>query len=286
MATKTLSPLRKRFTVGNLLKWIVALFWFVVTILPVWWMFNVVFTNPGTPIAINPRLYPSSLSAGISNIRTVVTESQFLRSYLVSTVFAIVQIVGMLLVCSMAAYEFGLFMFPGKDFLFLIALSALMVPSVVTLIPTYRIVASLHWLNSIQGLAVPGIASAFGLFLLRQFMESLPRELMDAAEIDGASHFGVYWYVALPLSSNGLITLGVLGFMFAWGSFIWPLVVNSKAQWYTVSLAVTKYLSVQSWAPVEVTMTASLLAALPPVIFYVVLQRFIVQGIALTGLKG
>ncbi len=109
---------------------------------------------------------------------------------------------------------------------------------------------------------------------------------MDAAEIDGASHFGVYWYVALPLSSNGLITLGVLGFMFAWGNFIWPLVVNSKAQWYTVSLAVTKYLSVQSWSPVEVTMTASLLAALPPVIFYVVLQRFIVQGIALTGLKG
>jgi multiple sugar transport system permease protein len=286
MATKTLSPLRRRFTVGNILKWIVALFWFVVTILPVWWMFNVVFTNPGTPIAINPRLYPSSLSAGINNIRIVVTESQFLRSYLVSAVFAIVQIVGMLLVCSMAAYEFGLFMFPGKDFLFLIALSALMVPSVVTLIPTYRIVASLHWLNSIQGLAVPGIASAFGLFLLRQFMESLPRELMDAAEIDGASHFGVYWYVALPLSSNGLITLGVLGFMFAWGNFIWPLVVNSKAQWYTVSLAVTKYLSVQSWAPVEVTMTASLLAALPPVIFYVVLQRFIVQGIALTGLKG
>jgi multiple sugar transport system permease protein len=286
MATKTLSPLRRRFTVGNILKWIVALFWFVVTILPVWWMFNVVFTNPGTPIAINPRLYPSSLSAGISNIRIVVTESQFLRSYLVSSAFAIVQIVGMLLVCSMAAYEFGLFMFPGKDFLFLIALSALMVPSVVTLIPTYRIVASLHWLNSIQGLAVPGIASAFGLFLLRQFMESLPRELMDAAEIDGASHFGVYWYVALPLSSNGLITLGVLGFMFAWGNFIWPLVVNSKAQWYTVSLAVTKYLSVQSWSPVEVTMTASLLAALPPVIFYVVLQRFIVQGIALTGLKG
>jgi multiple sugar transport system permease protein len=286
MATKTLSPLRRRFTVGNILKWIVALFWFVVTILPVWWMFNVVFTNPGTPIAINPRLYPSSLSAGISNIRTVVLESQFLRSYLVSSAFAIVQIVGMLLVCSMAAYEFGLFKFPGKDFLFLIALSALMVPSVVNLIPTYRIVASLHWLNSIQGLAVPGIASAFGLFLLRQFMESLPRELMDAAEIDGASHFGVYWYVALPLSSNGLITLGVLGFMFAWGNFIWPLVVNSKAQWYTVSLAVTKYLSVQSWSPVEVTMTASLLAALPPVIFYVVLQRFIVQGIALTGLKG
>jgi multiple sugar transport system permease protein len=281
-----IARVRRRFTVGNVLKWIVALIWFVVTIFPIWWMFNVVFTDPGSPIALNPRLYPSSLSAGMSNIGTVVSESLFLRSYLVSLAFAVVQIVGMLLVCSMAAFEFGLFKFPGKDFLFLVALSALMVPSVVTLIPTYRIVASLHWLNSVQGLAVPGIASAFGLFLLRQFMESLPHELMDAAEIDGAGHFAVYWNVALPLSSNGLITLSVLGFMFAWGSFIWPLVINSKAQWYTVSLAVSKYLSTQSWAPPEITMTASLLAALPPVIFYIVLQRYIVQGIAQTGLKG
>jgi multiple sugar transport system permease protein len=296
MTTKTLSPARrpaavgntlwKRFTVSNVFKWLVALLWFVVTVFPVWWMFNIVFTDPGLPIAINPRLYPSSLSAGISNIQTVVSESQFLTSYLVSITYATVQVGGMLLVCSMAAYEFGLFSFPGKNFLFLVALSALMVPFVVTLIPTYRIVASLHWLNSIQGLAVPGIASAFGLFLLRQFMENLPHELMDAAEIDGAGHFGAYWFVALPLSYNGLITLGVLGFMFAWGSFIWPLIISTKAQWYTVSLAVSKYLSIQSWSPPNITMTAALLAALPPVIFYIVLQRFIVQGIALTGLKG
>jgi multiple sugar transport system permease protein len=280
------SPLRKRFAASNVLKWIVAVFWFLVTVFPIWWMFNIVFTDPGSPIAINPRLYPSSLSAGIANITTIVSESQFLSSYLVSIAFALVQVAGMLLVCSMAAFEFGLFKFPGKDALFMVALSALMVPFVVTLIPTYRIVALLKWTNSIQGLAVPGMASAFGLFLLRQFMENLPHELMDAAEIDGAGHFGTYWHIALPLSYNGLITLGVLGFMFAWGSFIWPLVVNSKAQWYTVSLAVAKYLSTQSWSPPNITMTASLLAALPPVIFYVVLQRFIVQGIALTGLKG
>ena len=298
MASKTLSPvpasgrlitgraMRKRFAPWNVLKWLVAIFWLLVTVFPIWWMFNVVFTDPGSPIAINPRLYPTSLSAGINNIHTVISESQFLSSYGVSLAYAILQVAGMLLICSMAAFEFGLFKFPGKDALFLLALSALMVPFVVTLIPTYRIVASLHWLNSIQGLAVPGMASAFGLFLLRQFMESLPHELMDAAEIDGAGHFGTYWFVALPLSYNGLITLGVLGFMFAWGSFIWPLVVNSKAQWYTVSLAVSKYLSTQSWSPPEITMTASFLAALPPVIFYVVLQRFIVQGIALTGLKG
>ncbi len=142
----------------------------------------------------------------------------------------------------MAAYEFAQYEFPGKNFLFILALSALMVPFVVTLIPTYRIVAELRWLNSIQGLAIPGMASAFALFLLRQFMENLPKDLLDAARVDGATHFGVYRFVALPLSSNGLVTMGVLGFMFAWGNFIWPLVINSKAQWYTVSLAVSKYL--------------------------------------------
>jgi multiple sugar transport system permease protein len=275
-----------RRNVSAVLVWTIAIIWLIFTVFPIWWMFNVVFTNPGEPIAINPRLYPTSLSAGIRNITIVVTESDFLRSYVVSSAFAILQITGILLICSMAAYEFALYQFPGKNFLFLLALSALMVPFVVTLIPTYRIVAALGWLNSIQGLAIPGMASAFALFLLRQFMENLPRDLLDAARVDGATHFGVYRFVALPLSSNGLITMGVLGFMFAWGNFIWPLVINTKSQWYTVSLAVSKYLSVQSWTPPEIILTASFLAALPPVIFYVIFQRYIVEGIALTGLKG
>jgi multiple sugar transport system permease protein len=186
----------------------------------------------------------------------------------------------------LAAYEFAIYNFPGKNFLFYIAISALMVPFIVTLIPTYRIVFKLGWLNSIQGLAIPGIASAFGLFLLRQFMENLPRELLDAASIDGATHFGVYRHVALPLSSNGLITLSVLGFMFVWGSYLWPLVVSNKAAWYTVSLAVTSYLNPQSWLTINVVMAASFLGAVPPVLIYIFLQRFIVEGVALTGLKG
>jgi multiple sugar transport system permease protein len=276
--------LRRQLSLGNLLKWAVALVWFVFTVLPVWWMFNVVFSQ-GEQVSLSPHLYPTSLSAGVENIRLVLTGSPFLRNYLVSFAFAFVQITGMLLVCSMAAYEFALFWFPGKEPIFLAAISALMVPSIVTLIPTYRIVVKLGWLNSIQGLAVPGIASAFGLFLLRQFMENLPRELMDAAQIDGASHFGVYWYIALPLSSNGLITLSVLGFMFVWGSYLWPLVVATKSIWYPVSLAVASYLNYQSWVPINIVMAASLLGALPPIIVYVFLQHFIVEGVALTGLK-
>ncbi len=278
--------IRKRSTPGNILKWTVAVFWLVITVFPIWWMFNVVFSKGGEQVALSPRLYPTSLPGGIANIQAVLSGTPFLRNYLISFAFAFVQITGMLLVCSMAAYEFALFRFPAKDMVFLMALSAIMVPQVVTLIPTYRIVVKLGWLNTIQGLAIPGVASAFGLFLLRQFMENLPRELLDAAEIDGASHFGVYWHVALPLSWNGLITLSVLGFMFVWGSYLWPLVVATKAEWYTVSVAVASYLNPQSWLTINVVMAASFLGAVPPILIYIALQRYIVEGIALTGLKG
>ncbi len=278
--------IRKRSTPGNILKWTVAVFWLVITVFPIWWMFNVVFSKGGEQVALSPRLYPTSLPGGIANIQAVLSGTPFLRNYLISFAFAFVQITGMLLVCSMAAYEFALFRFPAKDMVFLMALSAIMVPQVVTLIPAYRIVVKLGWLNTIQGLAIPGVASAFGLFLLRQFMENLPRELLDAAEIDGASHFGVYWHVALPLSWNGLITLSVLGFMFVWGSYLWPLVVATKAEWYTVSVAVASYLNPQSWLTINVVMAASFLGAVPPILIYIALQRYIVEGIALTGLKG
>jgi multiple sugar transport system permease protein len=270
---------------GLVIRWGVALIWFLVTVFPVWWMFNIVFTESGVPVAINPRLYPSSLSAGIENIQKIGGQFSFLRAYSVSFLFAFLQIIGILLVTSMAAYEFALFKFPGKDTLFFIALTTLMVPGVVTLIPLYRLVVGLGWLNSLQGLVVPGLASSFVLFALKQYMETLPRELLDAAAIDGASHFGAYWRIALPLSKNALITMSVLIFMGAWGNYMWPLVIITKPEWYTVSLVVTHFFGPQHNSIYDV-MTAAFLAALPPILFYVLLQRRIVEGIALTGLRG
>jgi multiple sugar transport system permease protein len=192
----------------------------------------------------------------------------------------------MLLVCSMAAYEFAFYRFPGRNVLFGIALAALMVPQAVTVIPTYVIVVRFHWLNSIQGLAVPGMASAFGLFILRQFMETIPKELLAAAEIDGASHFGAYRRVALPLSSNALVTLSVLTFMSSWGSYLWPLIISTKSAWFTVSLTVAKFIGSQSHFTINVVMTVAFLSSLPPILFFFIFQRRIVEGVALTGLKG
>jgi multiple sugar transport system permease protein len=276
---------RPRLKPGPLLRWVAALLWFVVTVLPIWWMFNVVFTAGGVPVALNPRLYPSSIPAGIENVTYILTQTPMLHSFLVSFTYAFFQILGMLVVVPMAAYEFALFKFPGKNALFLIALSALMVPGAVTLIPLYKIVAALGWLNTLQGLAVPWMASPFALFVFKQFMESVPRELLDAAEIDGASHFQTYSLVALPLSMNAAVTLSVITFMFSWGNFIWPLVISNKPDWYTVSITVSQFFAPSSHATIEVVMSAAFLAALPPILFYAFLQRYIIQGIALTGMK-
>lgn len=204
---------RRRMTIWTVLKWAVAIMIAVIAVFPVWWMVNVVFSLPGEPVSINPRLWPTSMSAGIDKIRMIFAETGYMRAYGVSLVYAGLTIFGVLLVGSLAAFEFALFEFRGKNALFAVILLSLMVPTAATIIPTYLLTSSLGWLNSMQGLVVPGLASAFGLFMLVQFMRAIPRDMIEAARLDGANHFQIYWFVALPLSRNALITLAILTFM-------------------------------------------------------------------------
>jgi ABC-type glycerol-3-phosphate transport system permease component len=276
----------RRLSVTDLLKWALAILVAVIAVFPIWWMVNVVFAEPGTPVAINPRLFPTSIGAGIAKVATIFRETSYFHAYYVSLAYTLLTIAGVLLIGSMAAFEFALFDFPGKKILFAMIMLSLMVPTAVTLIPTYLLTASLGWLNTMQGLVVPGLASAFGMFMLTQFMKSIPREMLDAAYVDGASHFQAYRYIALPLSANVLVTLAILTFMRTWGNFIWPLVVAPKQNLYTVSQMVGLFNAPFSHTTVDVVMTANLLAALPPLIFFIVFQRKIVEGIATSGTKG
>ncbi|RJG40573.1 carbohydrate ABC transporter permease [Mesorhizobium sp. DCY119] len=268
------------------LKWVVAICTAIVAVFPIWWMVNVVFADPGTPVSINPRLYPTSFSSGWSKIHMILAETEYLRAYFITLAYALLTIVGVLFVGSMAAFEFAIFDFPGKRILFGLVMLSLMVPTVVTIIPTYLLVADLGWLNTMQGLVVPGLASAFGLFLLIQFMRTLPMEMIEAARLDGASHFKIYWYIALPLSKNAMVTLAILTFMRTWGNFAWPLIVAPKPEVYTVGQVVGLFNAPFSHQTVDVVMTANLLAVLPPLIFFLIFQRKIVEGIAMSGSKG
>ncbi len=161
-----------------------------------------------------------------------------------------------------------------------------MMPIVVTLIPLFQVVIQLKWLNTLQGLAVPGMASALALFIFRQFMESLPRELIDAGEIDGASHFGIYRRIIMPLSGNAVLTVAVWAFVTAWANYIWPLVMLTNPKMYTVSLVAAAQVGQRSWTTVDFAMATYLISAIPPIVLYIFLQRYIIQGFSTTGLKG
>ena len=273
-------------SVWKILKWVVALLVAAIAIFPIWWMINVVFALPGEPVSLNPRLWPTSLSAGIANIHMIFAQTEFLRAYGISVAYALLTIAGVLVFGSLAAFEFSLFEFPGRRVLFGFVLLSLMVPSAVTIIPAYLLTSQLGWLNTMQGLVVPGIASAFGLFMLVQFMRAIPKDMIEAARLDGAGHFQIYWHVVLPLCRNALVTLAILTFIQTWGNYMWPLIVGSNAEMYTVSQVVGLFNSPLSHHTVDTVMTANLLAAIPPLVFFLIFQRKIIQGIAMSGTKG
>jgi multiple sugar transport system permease protein len=283
-----MSPMRKlrRFTLWTALKWALAIAIALVAVFPIWWMINVVFAQAGEPVSLNPRLWPTSLGAGLDKITTIFAETGYLRAYGISILYALLTIIGVLLVGSLAAFEFSLFEFPGRKILFGVVLLALMVPTAVTIIPTYVLTSRLGWLNTMEGLVVPGLASAFGLFMLVQFMRAIPRDMIEAARLDGAGHFQIYWHVVLPLCRNALVTLAILTFIQTWGNYMWPLIVGTKEELYTVGQVVGLFNSPLSHHTVDTVMTANLLAAVPPLIFFLIFQRQIVQGIAMSGSKG
>lgn len=281
-----IKPRAAEEVIWGVLKWTAAICIAVVAIFPIWWMINVVFSDPGTPVTINPRLYPTSIEAGISKISTILRETQYLRAYYITLLYALLTIVGVLFFGSMAAFEFALFRFPGKRMLFGLIMLALMVPAIVTIIPTYLLVADLGWLSTMQGLVVPGLASAFGLFMLVQFMSTLPEDMIEAARLDGANHFQTYWYIAVPLSGNAMITLAILTFMNTWGNFAWPLIVAPRPEMHTVGQVIGLFNAPFSHQTVDMVMAANLLAAIPPLIFFLLFQRKIVEGIAMSGTKG
>ncbi len=195
--------------------------------------------------------------------------------------------IGILLTSSLAGYGFAKFQFPGRDVLFLIVLATMMIPFFVVLIPIFYMVSKFGWVDSYPGLIVPNIATAFGIFLMRQYMVSLPDEVLDAARVDGASEFEIYWRIVLPLSTPVIGALGILAFVFQWNNFLWPLVVARTDTMWTVPVGLNSLRVYASSAQViNMQMAGATLGIIPLVIVFLALQRYFVRGIALTGIKG
>jgi len=202
-----------------------------------------------------------------------------------SIIVAISITVVSLFINSLAAFAFAKYNFPGKEKIFALLLATLMIPSQMTMMPVFLLLRSLGLLNSYLGLIIPASASAFGIFLIRQFMLTIPNDLIESARIDGCSDFRIYWNIVLPLCKPVLASLGVFTFMGAWNDFLWPLIIMTKESMYTLPVALAN-LSGEYVTEYGLLMAGSLVVVAPIIIIFLFAQKFVIESFAHTGLKG
>jgi len=253
-----------------------------VILLPFVWMVLTSFKELGEILQYPPRWLPSEFH--FENYSNALTAAPFDRFYFNSLFVAVTVTMGQIVTCSLAAYAFARLRFWGRDVLFLLFLGTMMIPGQVTMIPGFMILHWLGWIDTYYALIVPGLASAFGTFLLRQFFLTIPRELEDAAFIDGCSRFGVLWRVILPLSKPALVTLAIFTFMGVFNDFLWALIVTNSEEMRTVQLglAIFRDRYVTEW---DKLMAGSVMATLPVLILFFAGQKYFIKGITLSGLK-
>ena len=255
----------------------------LVTVFPLLWQALTSFKTFGESTRVPPTIWPQHWEW--SNYSKVLESIPFTQQFWNTVAMTGLRTVAQLVLCSMAAYAFARINFPGRNVIFLGFLAVLMVPSQLFLLPQYQIMQDLGWLNSLQALVVPGMFSAFGTFLLRQFFLGLPGELEEAARLDGANPFTIYWRIALPLARPGLLALGILTFLWSWNDLMWPMVANTDPEKMPLSVGLAS-LQGAHLTDYPVLMAGSLLATLPVIVVFVAMQRQFIQGIAFSGMKG
>jgi ABC-type glycerol-3-phosphate transport system permease component len=257
----------------------------ILMVVPFVWMVSTSLKQEGSVYVFPPVWIPHPLRW--DNYSTLFSIVPFGSAFLNSVIIAASVTIGQILSASLAAYAFARLRFRGKNVLFLIFLATMMVPSQVTLIPQFILFRAVGWVNTLLPLTVPAFfGSAFGMFLLRQFFLSLPRELFEAAVIDGASPPYMYWRVALPLAKPALATFGVFVFMGTWNDLITPAVYLSDMDKMTLTLVLAQLNNGFGADYTAHTMAGAVLSILPLLIAFLLAQRYFVQGITLTGLKG
>jgi multiple sugar transport system permease protein len=253
----------------------------LITAFPFIWMLATAFKPQRESVSFPPSVVPDQPT--LEWFRTLFIELDFGR-YLGNTV--IVVLIGMvgLFFMAMAGYAFAKFDFRGRKWIFFIVLATMMIPIQVTMIPTYLILNGMKLTNTLVGIALPTLVSGFSIFLFRQFMTTIPDELLEAARIDGASEFRTFWQIVLPMSGPILAVQVVLTFISGWNSFLWPLIIASDQKLYTLSVGLA-LLNQQLAVNPSLQMAAATVMVVPILIVFIIFQRYVIQGFALSGLK-
>lgn len=257
----------------------------VALLLPFFWMLSTSLKSNEAIFAIPPRWIPETLHW--ANYREVFERMPFLLYFRNTTVITVMTIIGTVLSSSLVGYAFACLRWPGRDAAFIFVIATMMLPLQVIMIPLFVLFKDLGWLNTYKPLIVPAFfgGGAFYIFLMRQFFLTLPKDLFDAARIDGASEWRIYWQIALPLARPALVTVALLTFMFAWNDFLGPLIYLSDQSKNTLALGLALFTG-QHQTDWGVLMAASILMLIPVVLLFFFFQRYFIKGMAMTGLKG
>lgn len=256
----------------------------ILMIIPFIWMLLSSLKNTAELALIPPTWIPQAPT--LSNFYRLFNNFNF-PLYFLNSVILGVCITGLnMLFCSMLGYALAKLKFGGKNALFLVVLSTMMVPSAVTYVPLFVLMSKIHLVNTLPAVILPEAAAAFNVFLMRQFMLGIPDELLEAGRVDGASEFFLFWKIALPLSLPALATVGILTFLASWNDFFWPLIVLTSDQKYNLPVALATFAVGQHASDNGLLLAGAVVVVLPIIAVFLALQRYITQGIAMTGLKG
>lgn len=273
----------RRVLSGKILLYALLIVAAAIILFPLFYAFVVSFMTVSEAAAYPPHFWPESFD--LANYDTVLRRLPIPRFLLNSLIVALIVVVGQLFTASLAAYAFALREFRGRNALFLLFLATLMIPFEVTIIPNFQTVQAWGWTDRYIGLAAPFIASAFGTFLLRQFFLTIPKELHDAAVVDGCGSFRFLWQIVLPLSRPALGTVAVYGFLQTWNQYLWPLLVTNQPQMRTIQIGLRFLQNEEAQAPTLI-MSGVILAVIPTIVMLVLGQRQLVRGLTAGAVKG
>ncbi|MGD9140610.1 MAG: carbohydrate ABC transporter permease [bacterium] len=253
----------------------------IVVLFPFFWMLVTAFKMPGH--AFDPEILPRP--ATLENFKKVFTEYGFIRYFMNSGIVAVSAGALATLFAALAAYAFVFKDFRGRDKVFAVIIASMMVPGLMYVVPQFAIVKKLGWMNTYRAMVVPHLANAFGLFLLRQYMVTIPRSLIDAARIDGAGDFQVFGRIVVPLTLPVIATLFLLTFQFHWSNFLWQLIVANRESLYTVPVGLAMFKQ-QHEQLYTLKMAASAVSIIPISVIFVFAQKYFIEGVTRGAVKG
>jgi multiple sugar transport system permease protein len=268
--------------IGKMFMIIALLILALIVMLPFVWMILTSLKTYKETIKIPMVWLPGSWYWG--NYEEVFRKMNFMNYYINTALVTVGITIPQLFFSALAAYAFARLNFPGKNFIFLTLMAALMIPLQMVLLPRFLILAKLKWVNTFQGVIIPEIASIYGTFFIRQQFMTLPKELDESAELDGCSYPRLFWSILLPLCSSTLNAMGILVVVFAWNNFLWPLIVLSDPSKFVLSIAIAN-LQGQYSTRYNLLTTASVLGTLPILLVFVLGQRYFLEGISTSGMK-